>query len=157
MSWLRKLFSTRTVTSSEAKAADASDIMVKVPGLPVNEVENIMSDLTSMLGVSRAIAFNKSDQLIFDYNRWSEEDSAPSAKQAVDLVKYLSSFMALVNENQFDNLILRSKGVNILIQNAEQAVLCITTLETINLALISVRLRRAAINLSKMLGGEDAI
>ena len=156
MSWLRRLFSTGTANASE-KNTNASDLVVMVPGLPENEVENIMSDLTSMLGVSRAIAFNKSNQLIFDYNRWSEEDRAPSAKQAIELVDYLTSFMSSVSDKHFENLILRSKEVNILIQNAEQAVLCITTVDTINLALISVRLRRAAISLSKMLGGGDAI
>ena len=155
MSWLRRLFSTRATTS--VKKAKASDLAVIVPGLPENEIENIMSDLTSMLGVSRAIAFNKANQLIFDYNRWSEEDGSPSAKKAIELVDYLTSFMSSVSDKPFENLIIRSKEVNILIQNAQQAVLCISTVETINLALISVRLRRAAIKLSKMLGGGDAI
>ncbi|MBN1327902.1 MAG: hypothetical protein JXA54_00385 [Candidatus Heimdallarchaeota archaeon] len=156
MSWLRRLFSSR-IESSSVRKIETSDVVVKVSKLPTGEVDSVMSDLTSMLGVSRVIAFNKSNQLIFDYNRWAEDDNAPSTKQAVDLIRYLDSFMTTITDNPFDNIILRSKGVNILIQNAEKAVLCITTVETINLALISVRLRRAAVNLSKMLGGDDII
>ena len=58
-------------------------------------------------------------------------------------------------QHSLTNAILRSERSNIIIQVADNVVLFVQTLENINLALISIRVRRVAMALSKIIGGES--
>jgi hypothetical protein len=66
----------------------------------------------------------------------------------------MKQYAASSDEAQLTNAILRSEKANIILQFTSNLVLFVKTIENINLALASIRVRRVAIALAKILKGE---
>lgn len=152
MSWLRKLFGSSEADSSSK--ADSGPVYKISSDLPVNVIEEAASELTTMLGVSMIYAFDKNDRLLFEYKSWMQEEAKTNPKGVLKVIHTIRDFMRDDIDNPLTNAILRSEGANIIIQMARNIVIYVQTVENINLALISIRVRRVAMAISKIFGGE---
>ena len=151
MSWISRIFRTRNAEST--LAVDTGPVVKVLPEITGRIIEEAMGEITTMLGVSMAFAFDKNGRLLYEYRRWIEEGTFDS-KSIMTVTNVILEFMTKNTKESLSNAILRSENANILIQIADNVVLFVHTLENINLALISIRIRRAAIAISEAQGGK---
>jgi hypothetical protein len=152
LSWIRRIFGSR---SAEPTAREVTGPVFRIGlDLPKQAVEDAIDELTTMLGVSTIYAFNEKNRLIIEYRSWVEESTAGGPDETIELIKAMKQYAASSDEAQLTNAILRSEKANIILQFTSNLVLFVKTIENINLALASIRVRRVAIALAKILKGE---
>jgi hypothetical protein len=151
LSWIRRLFS----KSKESSTREETGPVFKI-GLDLQKevIEDAIDELTTMLGVSTIYAFNGRNRVIIEYRSWVEDSTVAEVSETIDLIDKMKRFTSNSNESSITKAILRTEKANIILQFTKNIVLFVETIEDINLALASIRVRRVAMTLSKILKGE---
>ena len=109
-------------------------------------IEGIISEITSLLGVSALLIVNESGDVEHQWyrtllDRSRLEVTGPEIKELVDSTV---NFISRVGGGAADNMILRSENSTILIQAANKRTIFVYSDKRANLALLMIRAKRVA-------------
>lgn len=109
-------------------------------------VEGVMSEVTSLLGVSAVLIVDENGEVIHQWYRTLLDRSRMEigGSEIRDLVKSTVDFVGRLGGGAMDNMILRSDTSTVLVQIAGKQALFIFADKRANLALLIIRAKRVA-------------
>ncbi|HDD69428.1 MAG TPA: hypothetical protein ENG61_03620 [Candidatus Korarchaeota archaeon] len=120
-------------------------------------METTLAGLTSLLGVNAVIISDMEGNKAYSWYRTDldKRDIRTSGEELVSMLKFSQALGVNSNIGGLTNVIVRgSRGVAILAPLRDSFILFVSADQRANLALLLVRIRRAAERLMGILGGE---
>lgn len=145
MSKIRKLFDSR---KKEQNNDDSSNkALTKTP----KDVNEIFSEVTSMIGVLSLDIFDWSGNVLYSYYRWGKSDNVLEEEDLFDVVDYITKRLKKIGQKKLQHLIIKSEEMNIVVYATEKIITIIHCENRTKLPLLAIHTKRATIKLSKLL------
>lgn len=143
MSKIKKLLNSKKKDDIEVD----SNGTIKVPV----DINDIISDLISMIGVLSVDIFDWKGNAIYSYYRWGKMENILEEKDLFDLVQYIKKRLKKIEQNDLKHMVIRSEELNILVYSSAKIVVIIHCDQRAKLPLVTVRARRATEQLSNLI------
>ena len=145
VSKINKLFDEERKKQNKKKNSEIT--AAKTP----KDVNQIFSEVTSMLGVLSLDIFDWSGNMLYSYYRWGKADNIFEEDELFAIVKYVSKRLKKIGQKKLQHLIIKSEDMNILAYSTEKIISIIHCEAQVKLALLTIHTKRATKKLSEML------
>jgi len=144
LSKIRKLFDSRKKEQSED---DSTKALTKTP----KDVNEIFSEVTSMIGVLSLDIFDWSGKVLYSYYRWGKSDNVLEEVELFDLIAYVKKRIKKIGQKELQNLIIKSEDMNIVVNSTDKIITVIHCENRTKLPLLTIHSKRATTKLSKLI------
>ena len=145
MSKIKKLFDSRKKEQTDADSAN--EALTKTP----NDVNEIFSEVTSMIGVLSLDVFNWSGKVIYSYYRWGKSDNVLEEEELFELIAYIKKRIKKIGQKKLQHLIIKSEDMNIVVYSTDKIITVIHCENRTKLPLLTIHSKRATVKLSKLI------
>ena len=145
MSNIRKLF--------DGKRKDQNDEdkdslpLIKTP----KDVNEVFSQVTSMLGVLSLDVFDWQGNVLYSYYRWGKSENILEEEDLFEVVNYITKRLKKIGQKELKHLIIKSEDMNIVVYATDKIITIIHCETRVKLALLAIQAKRATLKLSKLL------
>ena len=145
MSKIRKLFDGKRKDQND----DENETMplAKTP----KDVNDIFSEVTSMLGVLSLDVFDWQGNVLYSYYRWGKSENILEEEDLFEVVNYITKRLKKIGQKELKHLIIKSEDMNIVVYSTDKIITIIHCETRIKLALLAIQAKRATLKLSKLL------
>ncbi|MHA1556638.1 MAG: hypothetical protein ACTSPM_06840 [Candidatus Heimdallarchaeota archaeon] len=145
MSKIRKLFDSRKKEQSDDDSTKKA--LTKTP----KDVNEIFSEVTSMIGVLSLDIFDWSGNVLYSYYRWGKSDNILEEEELFDLIAYVKKRIKKIGQKELQNLIIKSEDMNIVVNSTDKIITIIHCENRTKLPLLTIHSKRATTKLSKLI------
>ncbi len=145
MSKIRKLFDSRKKEQSEDDSTNKA--ITKTP----KDVNEIFSEVTSMIGVLSLDIFDWSGNVLYSYYRWGKSDNVLEEEELFDLIAYVKKRIKKIGQKKLEHLIIKSEDMNIVVNSTDKIITIIHCENRTKLPLLTIHSKRATTKLSKLI------
>ena len=138
---------TQQKKNQNSRRNNSNDFSDKTPA----EFNDILSEILSMIGVLSVDVLNWKGNVLYSYYRWGKEENVLEEKDLFDLVSFVKKRLSKIEQTDLKHLIIRSEEMNIVVYSTNKVILIIHCDNRVKLALLTLRARRAAMNMSDIL------
>ena len=115
------------------------------------DVNDILADIISMIGVLSVDIFNDSGKVLYSYYRWGKSENILDEKELLSLIASIKKRLSKIKQDDFEQLVIRSNELNIVIYSTKKITLAIHCDLKTKLALLTIRAKRATEELDSVL------
>jgi len=145
LSKIRKLFDSRKKEQSDDDSTKKA--LTKTP----KDVNEIFSEVTSMIGVLSLDIFDWSGNVLYSYYRWGKSDNILEEEELFDLIAYVKKRIKKIGQKELQNLIIKSEDMNIVVNSTDKIITIIHCENRTKLPLLTIHSKRATTKLSKLI------
>lgn len=115
------------------------------------DVNEILSDIISMIGVLSVDIFDDSGNVLYSYYRWGKSENILDEKELLGLISGIKKRLNKIKQDEFEQLVIRSNELNIVVYSTKKISLAIHCDLKTKLPLLTVRAKRATKELDLIL------
>lgn len=126
------------------------------PKISDTRIEEILGDLTSQLGVNSVLALDSDGEELYSYFRWEDNADFVRGEIVHNMLDSIQNAVSDMKGGDVDHVIIRSASQNTILHKSSYCTIFVSSSDVANLALLTIRARRASENLSALINQEGS-